>query len=241
MSERLAALLDEGDAALWQRNLDLEQRGARERALAVLDEFVATLSAYRPERRAAFAEEFCALASAADATLPVRHPLLVGVICPYLAVAHARRDISALRWMVRLRERNVPLYECGPMFDPDRFGTTDLLREILAQDPADNASRRRLISELSRHFDYSIHEVPAGILYNANGATITECLELLEELEELRSLVEAEGLREEYGARIREWALHFRGYADYLSNREEYASYAAYMNAAGRKTHLSDP
>jgi len=236
-----ASLLDGEDAALWRRYLELEHRGSRERALTVLEEFVTALSTYPPERRAAFARTFCVLATDTDTELPVRYSLLLGVICPYLAVAHARRDVSALRWMVRLRECNVPLYECGPMFDPDRFGTADFLREILAQDPADTVSRRCLISELSRHFDYSIHEVPAGILYNANGATITECLELLEELEELRSLVEAEGLWEEYDARIRECALHFRGYADYLSNREEYASYAAYMNAAGRKTHLSDP
>jgi hypothetical protein len=52
---------------------------------------------------------------------------------------------------------------------------------------------------------------------------------VLEDLEELRILVEAESLREVYDDRIHEWAFHLRGYTDYLSNREKYASYASYI------------
>jgi hypothetical protein len=95
----------------------------RERALTVLDEFVTALSTYPPERRAAFARTFCALATDTDTELPVRYSLLLGVICPYLAEARSREEISALRWMVRIRERNAPLNECRHVFDPYEFGT----------------------------------------------------------------------------------------------------------------------
>lgn len=231
MSERLESTLDDRDAALWRQYLDLERKGVRKQALALLDEFVTALSAYPPERRAAFTRTFCALATAKDAKLPARQPLLVGVICPYLADASARGEISALRWMVGLHDRNTPLYECRHLFDPERFGTADLLCEILAQDPEDSTARRRLIRELAYWFDYSIHEVPAGVLsgFSMEGATIPQCHELLDELEEFRGLVETEGLREDYEDRICVWAFHFRGYANYLSNREEYESYADYI------------
>jgi hypothetical protein len=88
-----------------------------------LDEFVTALSTYPPERRAAFARTFCALATDTDTELPVRYYLLLGVICPYLAEARSREEISALRWMVRIRERNAPLNECRHVFDPYEFGT----------------------------------------------------------------------------------------------------------------------
>ena len=38
------------------------------------------------------------------------------------------------------------------------------------------------------------------------------------------------GLMEKYETAIYYWDFHFRGYADYLTNRKQYQNYADYIN-----------
>jgi hypothetical protein len=76
---------------------------------------------------------------------------------------------------------------------------------------------------------YSLHEVPAGVLYGVDGASPEQCQELEEELDGFYRLVAQEQMQERYAELFRACYLHFRGYQDYLLNRERYKSYAEYL------------
>ena len=77
---------------------------------------------------------------------------------------------------------------------------------------------------------YSIHEVPAGVLYGIDGASPEQCRELEEELDEFCRLVEQEQLDQRFADLIRICRLHFRAYRDYLLNRERYGNYEAFLS-----------
>ena len=66
-------------------------------------------------------------------------------------------------------------------------------------------------------------------MFGWNGATVTECMEWLKSLEEFRDLIGEEGNSDKYYEAVGRWGFHFRGYADYLTHREQYQNYADYI------------
>ena len=86
---------------------------------------------------------------------------------------------------------------------------------------------REEFGELYRYLKYTLHELPAGVLYGANGASDKECSELMEatyRLEELSNLI-GEDLSD-FLALCR-W--HYERYPHYLGRHRHFGSYANYM------------
>lgn len=70
----------------------------------------------------------------------------------------------------------------------------------------------------ARYFDYCIHEIPHGVLYNHNGANVEECGELLELLTIFERRVNV--LDEpDYNEKIALWRYSFESYQGYLRSR----------------------
>lgn len=57
--------------------------------------------------------------------------------------------------------------------------------------PNDQWTRQRRTEQLRRWLSYTIHEWPSGVLYGADGATLEQCDEILDAVEELRGLDDA--------------------------------------------------
>jgi hypothetical protein len=85
-----------------------------------------------------------------------------------------------------------------------------LLRAALRHDPADQRSRRRLLEKLAAQLSYSLHELPAGLLYGMDGASPEQCLELEHELDEFSVLAGEEGQERFYEEFIGRCRFHFR-------------------------------
>lgn len=86
---------------------------------------------------------------------------------------------------------------------------------------------REEYEKLHRYLEYTLHELPAGVLYGANGASKKVCLELMEatyRLEELSKLI-GEDLSDFLV--LCRW--HYERYPHYLGRRRHFGSYANYM------------
>ena len=86
-------------------------------------------------------------------------------------------------------------------------------------------------SRLLDYLQYTLHELPTGILYDANGADANKCAELMQDtylLEELANKLQIDIL--EFIALCR-W--HYERYPHYLSRHKHFGSYENYM----RKHH----
>ena len=105
----------------------------------------------------------------------------------------------------------------------------DLLSEAFRRDPEDAWTQDLLIEKMAQQFGYAVHEVPSGVLYGTNGATVAECQEWESDLALFREVVQKRGVAEKYKMAIHYWGFHFHGYGDYLTHREQYRNYADYI------------
>jgi hypothetical protein len=80
---------------------------------------------------------------------------------------------------------------------------------------------------LLEYLEYTLHELPAGVLYDANGADEKKCVELMSDTFRLEALAKDLGVDlSEFIATCR-W--HYERYAHYLSRQRHFGSYANYM------------
>ncbi len=231
MTTELLQLLEHEEVVLWTQYLEHEKQGQRKRALAILDEFIAQLLTAPLLRKDQFAEQVCRLVVDQGMALPIRHSLSVKLLYPYLIQAYERGSTRAPWWIARLYNQLYNSREWRKWFEINNLSLWTLFEEALRREPTNEAARQELILAMARWFDYAIHAVPSGVLYGVNGASIDECQELLDELDQFRALTWASGTLELWEDRIREWEFHFRGYTDYLSNRDQYTNYAHYLQA----------
>ncbi|WP_157537517.1 hypothetical protein [Nocardioides sp. Root190] len=75
----------------------------------------------------------------------------------------------------------------------------------------------------------AVHELPAGVLWGATGATAAECAEMMAGLEEFASVCERLGLSEDHTAFIEGCRWHFEHYPHYLGRRRHFVDYATYV------------
>lgn len=104
-----------------------------------------------------------------------------------------------------------------------------LLREAVRVQPSDLVARHRLVDFIAEILRGSVHDLPAGILDGAHGATTAGCSELTDLLLEFREHMEFLGTAEEFQALISLCEFHFKNYAQYLRSDFVPVGYAEYL------------
>ena len=188
------------------------------------------LQAGPEEQRRRFSEAFCRQVADDGAALPLREPLFAGIIGPYLVTAYQKGETDAGRWLAYFHLHFLNMPPSRKLIDlVDSLSPIALLTDAFRGDPDDARTLDQLIQLLDGHFSYAVHELPSGVLYGANGATVEECREWEADLALFREVVQKRDVAEKYEAATRYWGFHFYGYADYLIHREQYGSYAEYI------------
>jgi hypothetical protein len=211
--------------AAWRTFLETERRAARPQMLAALRSFLSTTAAVDPRTLDVWALALAETVLEGGEDLILRQPLLDALILPALVRAYRRGAPRPTVWLARLsRElfRNQALYD-----EVGRTDTTELLRAAFERNPNDEGCRTLLRDRLANRIEYSLHEVPAGVLFGANGATTEEIELLSRDLRLLETFIEPGS---ELIARAK---AHFAAYADWLRDGTE--SYAAYFDARSRE------
>lgn len=65
---------------------------------------------------------------------------------------------------------------------------SQLIDKYLVFYPNDEWANTRKRDDLSRWLNYTIHEWPSGVLYGNNGATLEQCMDILDAVAELRAI-----------------------------------------------------
>ena len=191
MNTELLQLLEHEEIVLWTQYLENERRGKGKRALVILDEFIAQLLTAPMARRNQFAGQFCALVVDAGIALPIRHSLSVKLLYPYLVQAYDGGSTRAPWWIAHLYYQLDNSREWRAWFETNSLTPWTLLEEALRRDATKDPARQALIAVVARWLDYAIHEVPTGVLFGVNGASIDECQRLLDVLDQFRELTRA--------------------------------------------------
>lgn len=82
--------------------------------------------------------------------------------------------------------------------------------------------------DLKSYLRYTLHELPAGILYDANGADAEKCAALMKETYRIESLSAELGVDCSDLIAVCRW--HYERYPHYLSRHRHFGSYANYIS-----------
>jgi hypothetical protein len=222
-------MLDAKLEQLWADYLLGERDRIRHVMMPALDRFIDALLELPPATWHAWAKRIAADVSDQGARTPVRFPLFRRVLMPALAEGVRRREAGCARWLESFHELQLQARGTSGL-PPELESPYGLLTEALRLDPADTLARRRLIDWFVRDFEYSLHEVPSGVLYGTDGATPEQCEQLLRDLDEFRGHVSVAGETDRHAELIGECDFHYRAYADYLRSDTRDGGYADYLD-----------
>ena len=207
-------MLPDETANLWTEYLRAERDGLRAVAMERLAQLIDRLLREGADAWHTWALETAASVSDNGADIPVRFPLFERVLLPALADGAKRGTPGCARWLAHLDQA---LHQADLSLLPQHLRTAEgLLEEAVRLDPEDHLARRRLVERRASYLGYTLHELPTGVLYGKDGATIPECQELLQLLAEFRGHVAMLDEVDGYSALIDKCTEHYHGYLDYL-------------------------
>jgi hypothetical protein len=220
---------------LWTAYEVAESRCPRHEKLTRLNSFVSRLLALPVERWSDWALSVACEYSDGNKQFEIRMPLFRAAIFPALKQAIENRVPGAARSLAALSQHLYRAKDCQSQLPPEQQTQIGLLLAALDHDPNDDQSRRKLIDALAWQLDYAIHEIPSGVLYGHDGATIEQCGELQAELDTFCRLMENTDLGDRYRSLIDECRFHFYHYPVYLADTAKFRSYAAYLDSVDAK------
>lgn len=188
---------------LYEQFIRLKNLGLRQEAKLVMSEFIQSFKSF--DEKQAFTDWF--FENEFDGQ-KVRHELYDAVLLPVLTERYKQSDPLSVKRLA-LTEQNLYQSKSLPEY-LERKTKISLLREYLSLCPEDNTVRFGLLEEEISYFRHCEHEWPAGILYGMDGATPSECDELLVAVSDVRKL-DIEGNYTEY---IHEFEQKVRSYRD---------------------------
>ena len=224
---RREIVLDAITQQLWSDYLRAEQDRIRDVMLSALDRFIRAFVRLSETSQREWALHLASDVADQGADIPVRFPLFERVLLPVLAAGVADERPGCARWLAHFESQ---LMNAKRIVLPDRLlSAAGLLLEALRVDPLDRRAREGLVRRRASYLRYTLHELPAGVLYGHNGATLTECDELLAELADFREHVDILGDTARFAALIDECALHFPRYREYLASGRAGDSYERFL------------
>jgi hypothetical protein len=229
----MAFALSQPQQHRWERYLATESRGTREDKLRTLNEFVEELLQSPEAAWKLWALDLTARIVDDGTDIPVRRPLFERILFPALAEALDAKSPGSARWLAGLSQHLYRCPACMERLGRARSSEWALLQAAVAHDPGDVRSRQKLIRVIANHFQYTLHELPAGVLFGTDGASVEQCDELLAELDEFRSLLAVDGRTGDYAPLVTECDHHFRSYKQYLLERPQHESYSGFLEARG--------
>lgn len=219
---------------LWSRYLEAEAKFPRYEKLEVLDLFLDSLERLPNHQWEPWARWLAAEVVDNNLNLVIRMPLFRRVVFPALLSGYRERMSGCARWLAGLRQLLYKSKESQIQLPNDEWTEISLLRTALQHDPNDKISRRRLLQILADCLRYSLHEIPAGVLYGMDGASPEQCFELEQEVQEFSQIANQEQMTAQYQPLIDDCLFHFRAYRDYLGKMSQFESYEDYLTRIGR-------
>ncbi|WP_442482391.1 hypothetical protein [Aeoliella sp. SH292] len=219
----------------WDAYVIAENNRVRAEMKTRLRDFVSSLLELPVDAQHDWALSFAKSVVDDGCRTPVRFPLFREVLFPALKAGIQDRQQGCARWLAHFDVLLAQSPECQSQLPEQLQSSYGLLHEALDVDPEDAASRKRLANLLRAWLEYSIHEVPHGVLYEANGASIEQCVKLKSELAEFQELVSQTGFEKGDVELIRDCRFHFQAYADYLASGSDFRSYRSYLSSLDLK------
>jgi len=155
----------------------------------------------------------------------IRHQLFRQILYPVLATEIGNDNIEAIKSLIRLLEYYGNYQN---LTEDDRFSVWKLIDKGLALAPDDNELLKLYQEKQKNYFEYTLHELPTGVLYGTDGASIEECNELLTDLTRYKEVCNKLAIDDK--ELIDECKFYYLAYKDYLTIYTNYNGFADYLD-----------
>lgn len=158
-------------------------------------------------------------------------------ICPQFIAKFARvltddinnGGVAALKLLAGEDEENNHWQEIYHLEAFRHTHTLDLIEKLLDKEPDYLPALRQKHKQWRQYFDYSIHEVPWGVL---NGNIVADAEDMAVMQQQLAQFAELDDrLGGSNQAFIRRCRLYYTAWADYLAHQAQYGSFEHYLDS----------
>ncbi len=156
--------------------------------------------------------------------ISIRQPLYKHLIYPILSEQVEKNNVNAIKGLLKL-DQHLISYQAYAKDNTYSFLT--LLEKGLTIEPNDIELLRLYEEKTREYLHYTLHEIPTGVLYGADGASMEECEELMKEVGKYEILCNK--LKRDESDLIRACKYYYPAYRDYLSVYKNYNSFADYL------------
>ncbi|NML64751.1 hypothetical protein HHL22_05980 [Hymenobacter sp. RP-2-7] len=162
--------------------------------------------------------------------LTIRMPLFAQILYPVISQGIKNKEVKAIKLFLSLIQQ---VYQYQNFTKEHIYDSNSLIQQGLQIDPSDKELLTLQESNIRSYLLYTLHELPIGVLYGQNGASIQECSELLEYLVEYRQLCNK--LQLDNSDLINKCKFYYSSYKYYLTNRPLYTDFNDYLAKHSRK------
>ncbi len=156
--------------------------------------------------------------------ITIRQPLFLHVIYPVLTTGINSNNIDAIKSLLGLFEY-FGNYE--DLMNDKRFSNWTLLTKGLELAPNDNELLNMYERKQKDYFEYTLHELPTGVLYGSDGATIEQCNELLHDINDYEEVCSKLEIDEH--ELIEECKFYYSAYKNYLLSYKDFNGFGDYL------------
>lgn len=146
--------------------------------------------------------------------------------------------IEGVRFLFRCFDGNESNYchTCSPLYIfcetlDFKYQPRELVNELLKQEPDNEFALKYKYNILKYDLEFSLHEMPVGILNGMDGATINDIPKMLHSVDEFQSVSGNLGMND-YDL-INSCRTLYPSYKDYLQNHTQYNGFEDYLNRRG--------
>ena len=180
------------------------------------------------ERALTLADILYIVNSLLNSNSTIRHPFFLRVIYPVLSKGVEDNNMEAIKQLIKLFDYYGNFQN---LTNDNKYTIWSLLTKGLQLSPFDKELLTIYESRQEDYFDYTLHELPSGVLYGSNGATIEQCDELLSDLADYEEVCRKLNLdRQEL---ISNCKLYYNSYKSYLTVYKNYNGFADYLERHG--------
>lgn len=159
----------------------------------------------------------------------IRQPLFEKIIYPILKNEISLKNVEAIKILIKLKWN---FYAHQRKFNISEFDTVwQLVEEGLKIKENDRELLEIYEDEIAYSLNFSIHEVPWGVLSGMDVANISQCDELQKTLETYKDVCKKLSLENDEDRKdlIENCDFHYRNYKTFLQNSDRYKDYADFL------------
>lgn len=155
----------------------------------------------------------------------IRQPLFKYILYPGLSELVERGNLEAIKILIQLDQHLIsyPGYKWNC-----KYTAISLLRKGREISSNDRELLEAYEGKTRNYIKYTLHELPAGVLYDMDGASIEQCDELLAMTDEYESICQK--LQIDRSDLIKECRFYYASYKSYLNAYSDYKNFNEYLS-----------